>query len=241
MDSKQVHLALLIWSLIGIPYSGFLFMLTYPNPISTFYLFLSICNIGGLLVLLLGWFHDMAEASPDWNTEGDAPSISRWTLIGLASLFIISLVMSMFLGQITPSMWVPQELYPLAEEPTPQTTLVPYLTNVFSTWFSIVPGEGGLIISFSAFHKAYEHSDIELPFAFQPALMLGRFLWSVEHVIKGQYPMVFSLNVFASGTAMDVSSAQGGTYLTQYLIHALFNTILLTATFLATSKMLTIL
>jgi hypothetical protein len=107
--------------------------------------------------------------------------------------------------------------------------LYSFVTDLFGTWFSVVPGEESLKMSFAPINKAFD--DLELPFAFQPASLMGSGVWAVEHVIKGQMPLTFAFSVFIVSLIMDTATAQSGTLLTRWLLHALFNTILLTFNF----------
>lgn len=229
MDLSHVNLALLIWMLLAIVASGISFFLTYPNPICVFHVFYCCMNFGGIIVYLIGFLDDLTEDSTDWGERSPALT-GNWTLIGLSLLFVISLFLGFVFGKFTPSFWVPQELYPLELEEV--GTLLPFMMTLFGTWFSVVAGEEGMKITLSAFYKVYEHSDLQLPFALHPARLLANGVWSVMHVLKGQYPFTFFFSVFASGTVMDSASAQSGTILTNYFIHALFNSLLLIASFL---------
>ena len=233
---EHVHPALLVWSLLAIPVSGLSFLITFQTnlAISVFHLFLAIMNIAGLFVLVTGVFHDYAEESSDWETEQEPEQVGSWSLIGLALLFVASLFVGFFFGRIQPSIWVPYELYPLSEIGISPNSFYSFSTDVFGTWFSVVPGEENMKKTFIVLQKVYEDTDIvNVPFAVQPAILLGNGIWSVEHVFLGQYPMSFMFSVFISGICLDVSSARTGTPLTGWLIHALFNSILLAFGFLA--------
>jgi hypothetical protein len=228
MELSHVHPALLVWAVVSVPASSLSILITYPNPIHTFHLFLTLMNVAGLIVLLSGLFHDVAEDSTDWNPDADPETITSWWLIGLVGVFLVSLLFGMFItGTLLGGIWVPQNLYPLTV--TTPVFLYSFVTDLFGTWFSVVPGEESLKMSFAPINKAFD--DLELPFAFQPASLMGSGVWAVEHVIKGQLPLAFAISVFVVSLVMDTATAQTGTPLTKWLIHASFNTILLTASF----------
>jgi len=231
IDIGNLHPSILIWAFLSIPASGLLFLLTYPSPISSFHLFLAIMNIVGLLVMLLGLHEDVTEDSSDWEgegEEGEREAVSTWWLAGSALVFIASVFLGLiFSGQIKSSLWVPTSLFPLA---LTSPVLLGFVTDVFGTTFSVVAGEENMKMSFEPLHKVFGVENI--PYAFQPAVMIGRGVWSVEHVIKGQLPYSFGISVFALGIIMDLASAQSGTVLTRWLIHLTYNLSLLTASFL---------
>lgn len=232
---EHLHPALLVWSVLALPVSGISFLITFPSPMSTFHLFWMIMNLTGLVVLVTGIFHDYAEESSDWEEEQAVDQISSWTLIGLASLFAISLVLSVALGKISFSIDVPFNLYPLQQTPdvVVATPTYNFVSDVFGTWFSVVPGEENMKKTFMVLHTVYADTSLaEVPFALQPAMLLGNIVWSVEHVFRGQLPLVFAGTVFISGIGMDASTARTGTPLTGWLIHGMFNSILLFSSFL---------
>jgi len=225
---SDIHPGLLIWMFLAVPASGISFFLSYPDPSCMFHLFFCMMNLGAIFVMWSGWFQDLAEDSMDWGDR--SPSLTaNWSLIGLAALFMVSLGLGfIFTNQLTPAFWVPHDLYPLALE----SSVLTFALAIFGTWFSVIPGEEGMKILISVVYKAYQKYDWELPFAFHPARLIGNAVWSVLHVIKGQYAYTFFFSVFVSGTVMDSSSAQSGTILTNYFIHALFNTFVLCGSFL---------
>jgi len=224
--------ALVIWMLLGGVASVILFILTYPGLICIWHLAYAILDILALLVVLIGWLDDLTEASTDWQSEPSPSSTGQWTLIALASLLIISLFLGFFFGKIMPCFDVPMKLYPLEVEEV--GTLLPLVINLVGTLFSVVTGEEGMKITLSAFHKAYEHLDWEFPFALQPARLLANGIWAPLHVWRGQYALTFGISVFASGMIIDSASAQSGTILTNYFIHAIFNASILITSFLLT-------
>ena len=73
--------------------------------------------------------------------------------------------------------------------------------------------------------------DLDLPFCLQPGRIAGNSFWSVFHVFFLQAPLTFAISVFVAGCIMDTISAQAGTILPNYYIHALFNVLLIIATF----------
>jgi hypothetical protein len=222
--------SLLIWMLMGGVASVILFILTYPSLLCVWHLGYAVMDILAILVVLIGWLDDLTEASSDWEPDSSPSSTGQWTCIALACLFVASLFLGVFLGKIMPCFDVPMKLYPLETS----ASLLPLMINLVGTFFSVVTGEEGMKIVLSSFHKAYEHLGWELPFALHPARLLANGIWAPLHVWKGGYPLTFGISVFASGMIMDSASAQSGTILTNYFTHALFNSLILIASFLLT-------
>ena len=230
MGLRDVNPALILWILVSIVASGMSFFLLIDTSVASavFHLFFCIMNIGAFLAFLTGWFEDLTESSSDW--EENSPSLTaNWSLLGLSAVFLVSLGLGfIFTKSLTLAFWVPHDIYPLATS----TGAFGFLLSIFGTWFSVVPGEEGMKILASMIYKAYEKYEWDLPFVLQPARLIGNAIWSVLHVVKGQYAYTFFFSVFVSGMVMDSSSAQSGTILTNYFIHALFNTFVLCGSFL---------
>jgi len=229
-----------IWSILAVPYCSVLFLITLPDPISYFYLFLALMTVGWIAAYPT-IFRRASQSSFVWNEDPDGSKISVWTVMGLIGIFIVSLITAFFrAGDISkfwenPAFWVPANLYPLSVEQTAQSRgLYNFMTDLFSTWFAVVPGEESLKCLFSVFYRTYEDTDVaDAPFALQPFYIFGNVAWSVEHVLIGQNPFYFGFNVFACGELMGAASAQSGTYLASWIIHGLFNSLILLASFMA--------
>lgn len=240
MDLSPTRIALMMWMLLGSTCSLISFLLTYPNMICAFHLMYGLASVVAFLVLFIGWFDDLTEDSTDWNDDSTPTSTTNWTSIGLASLLIVSMFCGFFSGRaFMPSFDVPFKLYPLEVKET--GTFLPVIMSLFGTFFSVITGEEGLKIDLSVIHKAYEHAGWanSLPFALQPARLLANGVWAPLHVWQGQYPLTFGFSVFVSGMVMDSASAQSGSIITNYFIHALFNTVIIIAS-LITAGALTI-
>jgi len=188
----------------------------------------------GLLLLLLGVFHDIAEESEDWEENQEPEQVGSWTIAGLAILFTVSVLLSLLLSRwLQASIDVPFNLYSLGGTEASSVTFYGFVSDIFGTWFSVVPGEENMKNICIVFHKVYEDSSIaDVPYYQQPARLLGNAIWSVEHVIRGQHQLPFIGSVFVSGIGMDAVTARTGTPLTSWLIHAIFNSIVLTSSFL---------
>ena len=229
-----------IWSILAVPYCSVLFLITLPDPISYFYLFLALMTIGWIAAYPT-IFRRASQSSFDWNEDPDMTGISGWTIVGLTGIMLISFLMAFYRhGSIlqfwkNPALWVPQNLYPLSVEQTTQSKgLYNFMIDLFSTWFAVVPGEESLKCLFSVLYRTYENTDVaDAPFALQPFYLIGNLAWSIEHIIIGQNPFYFGFNVFACGELMGAASAQSGSYLTSWIIHGIFNSMILLASFLA--------
>lgn len=227
MDIGSTHPALYAWIALSIPASTILFILNFPNPISLFQIFWAVIALLGLYTLSSGSVDEVTEDSTDWNEGAEPETLMSWTLIGLVGVFVVSLLFGLFLtGSLTSGIWVPQDLLGLSAMPV---FLFAFVSDVFGTWFSVVPGEESLKLSFAPLHMVF--GDRDLPYALQPATLVGSGVWAIEHVIKGQMPLIFAVSVFFVSIVMDSATAQTGTPLTKFLIHALFNTVLLAFSF----------
>lgn len=228
--TENIHPALLVWNLLSIPASALLFLLTFPSSMSVWYAFWAIMSLAGFSTMVTGLFDDVTEDSSDWEDgEDEEPAtLVNWWLIGAACAFIISLLSGLVLtSQITSTLWIPMNLFPLGMS-SPQ--IYGFATDIFANTFSVVPGEESLVTSFSPLHKVL---NIEgLPFAFQPAVLMGRGTWAIEHVIKGQLPLMFAVSVFLVGIMIDLVTARTGTRLTGWLIHWTYNLVLIIVSFL---------
>jgi len=233
-DDPQIAL----WGILSVPYSGILYMVCYPQPISTFYLFMALMTVCWLAAYPR-IFKDAASSTPDWNEEPDNAKISLWVIVGLIGLFIVSFIMA--LGSNlqfwqTPAFWVPTNLTPLSTiPPTENNVLWIFTVNMFGTWMAVVSGEESLKCLFAVLWKAYGRFDWAetIPFALQPFWLAGVGFWAALHVIAGQNPPIFAVNVFICGILMGEAAAESGSYTTAWLIHALFNSIILVAAFLS--------
>lgn len=217
-----------VWSFLSLPASGLLFLISYPDPICSFYLFLCLLTLIWI-VIAPTIFKDTTHESIDWNEQVDFKKVLTFTVIGVAALFVVGFFLStVLLGQLAPAIWVPNELLPLSVTTTGFSALI---FNLFSTTFAVVPGEESLKASFSVLFLAYKDSwwANKLPFALQPAIMAGVAFWAAEHVVKGQYPLAFAVTVFVSGIIMMFLAAKTGTYLTSWLIHLGYNSLILIA------------
>lgn len=227
--TENMHPALLVWNLLSIPASALLFLLTFPNTMSVWYAFWAIMSLAGFSTMVTGLFDEVTEDSVDWEDDEDEPAtLVNWWLVGTAIVFIVSLVFGLvFTGQITSSLWIPMNLFPLGMS-APQ--IYGFATDVFANTFSVVPGEESLVTSFSPLHKVFAVEGV--PFALQPAVLMGRSSWALEHVIKGQLPLLFAVSVFVVGIVIDLVTARTGTRLTGWLIHWTYNLVLIIVSFL---------
>jgi len=210
---------------------------------SIFYLFLCLMVVGWIAVSASGLFKEAKESTFDWEEDPDEQTISKWVMLGLIGLFAVTFFMTFIhVGQIPTSwdqlvFWVPTNLYPLQEIQLKAQGGVLYalMFDLFGTWVAVVPGEESLRALFAVFYKAYERFDWaeDLPFALQPFWIAGNGTWAAEHVLAGQNPPIFALNVFLCGELMGTAAAQSGSYVTSWIIHGLFNTIILLAIFLS--------
>ena len=220
-----------VWSFLSLPFLGLLFLISYPDTICSFYLFLCILTLIWI-VIAPKIFKDTSHESIDWNEQVDFKKVFAFSVIGIAALFTVGFFLStLLLGQLAPAIWVPSELLPLSVTTIGFTALV---FKLFSTTFAVVPGEESLKASFSVLFLAYKNSwwANKLPFALQPAIMTGVGFWAAEHVVKGQYPLLFVVNVFVAGLIMNFLAAKSGTYLTSWLIHLGYNSVILVSAFM---------
>jgi hypothetical protein len=242
--TDTIHPALLVWNLLSIPASALLFLLTFPSSMSMWYAFWAIMSGTGFTVMLLAYVDGLedysleavTEDSSDWEDDEDEPqTLTKWWLIGIVGVFIVSFAFGLVLtNTITSTLWIPMNLLPLAVS-TPQ--IYGFVTDLFANTFCVVSGEESLVTSFSPLHKVLSLEGV--PFAFQPAVLIGRGFWSVVHVILGQLPMLFAVSVFVVGIVIDLASARTGSRLTGWLLHWAYNCILIIASFL-TAGVLTI-
>lgn len=227
--TETIHAGLLVWNLLSVPASALLFILTFPSSMSVWYAFWAIMSLAGFITMWLGLFDDVTEDSGDWEDGEDEPStLTSYWLLGAVGVFMVSLGFGLLLtNTIRSTLWVPMNLFPLAVS-TPQ--VYGFVTDIFANTFSVVSGEESLVTSFSPLHKVLSLDGA--PFAFQPAVLMGRGVWSIAHVILGQLPLVFAVSVFCAGIVIDLATARTGSRLTGWLIHWGFNIILIIASFL---------
>jgi hypothetical protein len=224
---------LFIWAVLSLGASGLLLLISQNNPIMIFYLFLTLSTFAWLIVAPTV-FKETAHSSVDWNEEVDFKKVLKLSALGILALLIIGFIFStLFFGQVSSAIWVPSTLVPLALTGSGFTVL---MSNLFATTFAVVPGEESGKAIFTVLFRAYHNAKWaeKLPFAIQPAVMSGFAFWAAEHVVAGQYPLVFALNVFVAGLVMTTLAAQSGTYLTSWVIHLGYNCIILIIAFVST-------
>lgn len=227
--------AIAIWAIFGAGCSSLLILITYPEPICIFYVFLTLMT-GIWLGVSPTIFTDTVEEMVDWKEEVEVDKVAGWTIVGLILLFAATFIMSFLLGAdiSKAAIWVPSNMVPsgyylMQMEAKPITGVNAFVLDLFATWFAVIPGEESLKSNFIVLYKVYERFSWseEIPFAAQPAYVAGNGLWAVEHVIAGQNPPPFAANVFLCGTLMGEASAQSGTMLVSWLLHGIFNTLIL--------------
>ena len=233
----DVHPAIYIWHVLAVIITGILIYISRFDPnIVWFYFLFIVFNFAGLFTYVFGWFSDLTEASSDWDHGADEPTeIGIWTVIGLVGLVIASLIIGVVtMQQLTfevPILWVPMELSPFS---LTDGAILAFVMALAGTWFAIVPGEEGMKTALSTTFKGYEHFGFDLPFCLHPARILVAVpSWAVLHVILGQNAWPFFFSVFIGGVLWDVVSAKCGTILVSYLIHGLFNSAILTVSFIS--------
>ena len=212
-----------------------------------FYLFLALMTTSWLAAYPK-IFKDASTSSFDWDEDPDERKISLWVIVGLIALFTVTFLMAFFhFEQLNTYslMWVPSDPYPfkgvkitypfLSTAETASGGLWAFTVDVFSTLFAVVTGEESLKSLFSVLWKAYGHLEgaDRIPFALQPFWLVGVGFWATEHVIAGQNPPIFALNVFLCGVLMGFASAKSGSAVTMYIIHALYNLTVLFAVLLS--------
>lgn len=193
-------------------------------------------NVAWLPVAWLGLFRDLKESSPDWEEDVELGNTGRYSLLGLFSMFAVSFLLGATIGEIKPAIWVPTNLIPLSETLQVEAGgFYAFITDIFSTVVAVVPGEENMKSIHCILVKTYERFDWadEIPFALQPAMLIGVVVWGVEHVITGQNPLNFAFYVILCGIIMNHMSSMAGSYLANYLTHAGYNIAIICALFIS--------
>lgn len=222
-----------MWRALACVCGGFLVFQTYPNPVSVFHLLMLVFNLSGIVIIPLA-FKGMVEDVADWEEETELPKVGTFTLASVAGIAILSFILGVFTGEMDPAtklpfksaIWVPTMLYPLSTETLATSGgLYSFFMDIFATIFSVVPGEESLVELFSPLFRAYEDFSwaSAIPYAFQPAVLIGRVVWATWHIIKGQYPFFFFFTVLGAGIILDYFTAKSGTTLTKRVGHGGWN------------------
>lgn len=230
----DVHPAIYLWHVLGVLLTGILIYVCRFDPtIMWCYFLFMIFSFAGLFAYVFGWFSDLTSASDDWESGEDEPkTIGIWVIVGLICLVVVSAIISVYTQEGFSMIWVPRELSPLSLS---NTAVLPLIVGLVGTWFAVVPGEEGMKSALSAtIFKGYEHLEWNIPFfCLQPARILVAIpSWAILHVILGQNAWPFFFSVFIGGVLWDYVSARCGTILVSYIIHGLFNSIILTVSFI---------